>query len=405
MNMMTPFPRRAFIMVIDALGVGAMPDAPDYNDSLECNTLGHIDEHCPQLHLPTLEKLGLGHILPLRHVAATQPPLATVGKLAEHSIGKDTTTGHWEMAGIVLKTPFPTYPNGFPKDVVEAFLTQTGHTAILGNKPASGTTILDELGEEHLATGHPIIYTSADSVWQIAAHVDVIPLPELYRLCNVAREVLRGEHEVSRVIARPFEGAKAGEFKRIGHARHDYAVEPPRQGNYLLAAQAAGVETIGIGKISDIFCGVGIAHSLKSMNNEHGQALMDQLLAGSVPDDAYEAAPLTANLEKPQLVFNNLVETDMNFGHRRDVLGYGKALEAIDERLASFMEAMQPTDLLVITGDHGCDPTAPGSDHTREYTPYIAYSPSREGSVIGTLEGFHHVGKACLEWLNVPLPI
>jgi phosphopentomutase len=401
--MMNTSPRRAFIMVIDALGVGAMPDAPDYNDSLECNTLGHIDKHCPQLNLPTLERLGLGHIIPLRHVSASAPPLAKVGKLAEHSIGKDTTTGHWEMAGIVLEKPFPTYPNGFPPDVVEAFLSQTGCTAILGNKPASGTRILDELGETHLKTGHPIVYTSADSVWQIAAHVDVIPLPELYRLCEVARELLRGEHEVSRVIARPFEGTKAGEFKRIGHARHDYAVEPPHQGNYLLAVQAAGVETIGIGKIKDIFCGVGIGYSLKSMDNSHGQALMQQLLEGSVPSDVWEegAAP---HPEKPQLIFNNLVETDMNFGHRRDVLGYGKALEAIDERLVDFINAMQPTDLLVITGDHGCDPTAPGSDHTREYTPYIAYSPGVEGGHVGTLQGFKHVGKACLEWLSVPVP-
>ena len=254
-----------------------------------------------------------------------------------------------------------------------------------------------------MATGHPIVYTSADSVWQIAAHVDVIPIPELYRLCEIARDILRGEHEVSRVIARPFEGNKPGAFTRIGHARHDYAVEPPHEGNYLLAAQKAGVETIGIGKIKDIFCGVGITASLKSKDNFHGQALMQQLLERKVTAESWEDAH-SADLSKPQLVFNNLVETDMNFGHRRDVVGYGMALEAIDVQLAQFVAAMSPTDLLVITGDHGCDPTAPGSDHTREYTPYIAYSPGNGGEHIGMLEGFHHVGKTCLEWLNAPVP-
>jgi phosphopentomutase len=396
-------PRKAFIMVIDALGVGAMPDAPAYDDSLDVNTLGHIDEHCPHLHLPTLERLGLGHILPLRHVSAQQPPLAQVGKMAEHSRGKDTTTGHWEMAGLVLETPFPTYPNGFPDDVVHAFLARTGCQAILGNIPASGTAILDALGEEHMRTGHPIVYTSADSVWQIAAHVDVIPLERLYALCETARELLRGEHEVSRVIARPFEGPGAGQFKRIGHARHDYAVAPPTENNYLVAAQQAGVSTIGIGKIHDIFCGVGISHTLKSRDNVHGQAVMQQLLENTLPTEAWNPqTPPTS--QAPALIFNNLVETDMNFGHRRDVLGYGQALEAIDVQLARFLEAMRPEDLLVITGDHGCDPTAPGSDHTREYTPYIAYSPALEGGTVGTLEGFHHVGKVCLEWLGVPLP-
>jgi phosphopentomutase len=396
-------PRRAFILVIDALGVGAMPDAPDYHDSLDVNTLGHIDSSVTRLQLPTLEALGLGHLLPLRHVNAVETPLASVAKLAERSKGKDTTTGHWEMAGIVLETPFPTYPEGFRSELVNAFIEQSGCGDILGNKPASGTKILEELGEQHLKTGFPIVYTSADSVWQIACHVDKVPLETLYKWCEIAREILRGEDELSRVIARPFEG-EVGAFRRLGAARHDYAVEPPREGNYLVAAQEAGAQVIGIGKIHDIFCGVGITHSLKSRDNAHGQALMQDLVEGKAELPAYALTTATFEPNAPQLIFNNLVETDMNYGHRRDVEGYAQALEAIDVQLKPFIEAMTADDLLVITGDHGCDPTAPGSDHTREYVPYLAYSPSLKGGVLGTLEGFHHVGKVCLDWLGVDIP-
>jgi phosphopentomutase len=396
-------PRRAFILVIDALGVGAMPDAPDYHDSLDVNTLGHIDSSVTRLQLPTLEALGLGHLLPLRHVNAVETPLASVAKLAEHSKGKDTTTGHWEMAGIVLETPFPTYPDGFRDELVHAFIQQSGCGDILGNKPASGTKILEELGEKHLETGFPIVYTSADSVWQIACHVEKVPLQTLYRWCEIAREILRGDDELSRVIARPFEG-EVGAFRRIGSARHDYAVEPPREGNYLVAAQEAGAQVIGIGKIHDIFCGVGITHSLKSQDNAHGQALMQDLVEGKTDLPTYALTTATFEPNAPQLIFNNLVETDMNYGHRRDVVGYAQALEAIDVQLKPFIDAMTADDLLVITGDHGCDPTAPGSDHTREYVPYLAYSPSLKGGVLGTLEGFHHVGKVCLDWLGVDIP-
>jgi len=390
--------RRAFVVVIDALGVGAMPDAPDYNDSLEANTLGHIDASVDRLHLPTLERLGLGHIIPLRHLSADAPPLAQVGKLAERSKGKDTTTGHWEMMGITLETPFPTYTQGFRKDLVDAFIAQTQCGDILGNKPASGTAILDELGEAHLETGHPIVYTSADSVWQIACHVDKVPLETLYQWCEIAREILRGNDEVSRVIARPFEG-EVGAFRRIGHARHDYAVEPPKEGNYLVQAESAGMQVIGIGKIEDIFCGVGITHSIKSKDNSHGLAILQDLVTHQFPINDFKCRPSVTEETNKQLIFNNLVETDMNYGHRRDVVGYARALEAIDEKLKDFVAAMTDDDLLVITGDHGCDPTAPGSDHTREYTPYIAYSPLQQGGVLGTLDGFHHVGMACLKWL------
>ena len=396
--------RRAFILVIDALGVGAMPDAPDYNDSLSANTLGHIDANVPSLQLPTLEALGLGHIIPLRHIKAVEKPLATVTKLAERSKGKDTTTGHWEMVGIVLETPFPTYPDGFRNELVQAFIQQTGCGDILGNKAASGTKILDELGAKHLETGFPIVYTSADSVWQIACHVDKVPLETLYQWCEIAREILRGDDEVSRVIARPFEG-EIGAFQRMGSARHDYAVEPPRAGNYLSAVEEAGGQVIGIGKIHDIFCGVGITHSLKSRDNVHGQSLMQDLLDGKTDLATYALSKARFNANAPQLIFNNLVETDMNYGHRRDVVGYAHALEAIDLQLKPFVDAMTADDLLVITGDHGCDPTASGSDHTREYVPYLAYSPSLAGGVLATLDGFHHVGKVCLDWLGVDIPV
>ena len=394
-------PKRAFIVVIDALGVGAMPDAPDYGDALTANTLGNIDANVDALNLPTLAKLGLGNILPLQHVAVDATPTGSWGKLAEQSIGKDTTTGHWEMMGITLETPFPTYPNGFPDELVQAFIAQTGCQGILGNKPASGTKILDELGEEHLKTGFPIVYTSADSVWQIACHVDVTPLETLYRWCEIARALLVGEHEVSRVIARPFQGSVAEGFRRLGSARHDYAVPPP-SATILDQAKQQGVQTIGVGKIHDIFCGVGITHTIHTDNNAHGLSVIEALVKSEInlAEFACNQSTIT-DATANQLVFINLVETDMNYGHRRDVTGYARALEAIDERLAGIVAELQPTDLLIITGDHGCDPTAPGSDHTREYVPFLAFTPnSPTGEAVGTLQGFAHVGRLALQWVQ-----
>ncbi|MFM7389966.1 MAG: phosphopentomutase [Vampirovibrionales bacterium] len=391
--------RRAFVVVIDALGVGAMPDAPAYNDSLTCNTLGNIDANAP-LALPTLEKLGLGHILPLTQVQAVPNFTAQVAKLAELSVGKDTTTGHWEMMNVLLPEPFPTYPEGFPPDVVEAFLAQTGLQGILGNKPASGTAILDELGQQHLETGFPIIYTSADSVWQVAAHTSITPLETLYQWCEISREILRGQHEVSRVIARPFEGDATTGFKRLGSYRKDYAVEPQSEGNVLVELNTAGIPTLSIGKIQDIFCNVGISHHIKSKDNPHGLQILQDLVSQRLAFDSLATAdcPETLKQASQQLIFINLVETDMNYGHRRDVVGYANALEVIDTALAEFVTAMTPDDLLILTGDHGCDPTAPGSDHTREYVPMIAYSPSLPPQQQGTLHGFNHVGQLAKQW-------
>lgn len=391
--------KRAFIVVIDALGVGAMPDFAQYNDAPNANTLGNIDANSP-LHLPTLAQLGLGNILPLQQVPYTPNAIGSWGKLAEQSIGKDTTTGHWEMMGITLETPFPTYPQGFPESITKAFIEQTGCKAILGNKPASGTAILEELGEAHLQTGYPIIYTSADSVWQIACHVDKVPLPTLYQWCEIARNILVGEHEVSRVIARPFQGNATTGFKRLGSARHDYAVAPP-QPTILEQTMQHGITTIGVGKIKDIFCDKGITHSIHTNDNPHGLQVIEDLVANRLFLQEFACDDTFTPSSPNQLVFINLVETDMNYGHRRDVTGYAKALEAIDTKLAQILPQLHPTDLLILTGDHGCDPTAPGSDHTREYVPFLAYTPNNPvGQNLGTLQGFQHVGALAHHWLT-----
>ena len=400
---MTSSLKRAFVIVIDAFGCGAMPDAEAFSDSLNVNTLGSIDREATSLSLPNLERLGLGHIIPLKQVKAVEHPIGSYGKMAERSIGKDTTTGHWEMAGIYLDKPFPTYPDGFPPEVVDAFLQATGCEKILGNIPASGTAIIESLGAEHLETGHPIVYTSADSVWQIAAHVDKIPLDTLYLWCEKAREVLRGEHEVSRVIARPFEG-EPGAFKRIGGSRKDYAVLPPTQ-TALTQAKKLGAPVVAVGKIEDIFCADGVTHSIHTNSNAHGLSVTEELIQNTLDLNTLDLNQKTlddyAHPDK-QFIFINLVETDMNYGHRRDVEGYARALEAIDHPLGRFIDQLGEGDLLLITADHGCDPTAPGSDHTREYVPILLYNKTLGANNLGTRESFADVGKTVLNWLELP---
>lgn len=393
--------KRVFVLVIDALGVGALPDAAAYHDSDRVNTLGNIDAVVEGLSMPHMASLGLGHITPMRHVPAIAQPKGFYGKMAEYSQGKDTTTGHWEMMGIYLETPFRIYPQGFPPELIEAFITQTGCQGILGNIPASGTAIIDELGQKHLETGYPIVYTSADSVFQIAAHVEKVPLKTLYTWCQVARELLQGEHEVSRVIARPFIGP-SGQFERLGGDRRDYAVPPPAE-NCLRLIQAAGGVVLGIGKIEDIFCQTGMTHAIHTQGNRHGLDITGQAIRGELalaPLDV-SSQPLSAyNLDK-QFIFVNLVDTDMKYGHRRDPVGYARALEEIDATLGDYLTAMGPGDLLMITGDHGCDPTAPGSDHTREYVPILMYSPALSGGPLGTRASFADVGKTVLHWLQI----
>ena len=348
-------------MVLDSVGIGPLPDAGEYGDAGR-NTLGHIARSRP-LALPNLMRLGLANIEPLEHLTPPAMPVASFGKGATHSPGKDTTTGHWEMAGIWLEQAFPVYPHGFPRELIEAFERAIGRR-VLGNKPASGTEILKELGEEHLHTGFPIVYTSADSVFQIAAHEDIIPVTELYRMCEIARKMLDGPHRVGRVIARPFAGAP-GNFVRT-ERRHDYAVEPPRPMLLDVLAERH-VPVLGIGKIHDIYNGRGVENYATTKNNTDGMEKMHAALA-----------------QQPRgLIFANLVDFDMLYGHRKDVEGFARSLEEFDSLLGPFLASLGADDLLLITADHGCDPDLawPSTDHSREYVPILAYSSARRGGV------------------------
>ncbi len=351
---------RVIWIVLDSVGVGAMPDATQYGDDPTSDTLGNLARARP-LHLPNLERMGLGNLKPLDSVPQAASPTAAYGKCALQSPGKDTTTGHWEMVGIHLEQPFPLFPNGFPREVMEPFEARIGRAAI-GNCSASGTEIIRELGEEHMRTGSPIVYTSADSVFQIAAHEDVVPLWELYRMCEVARDILRGPWEVGRVIARPFTGSP-GAFTRTPN-RHDYAVPPPK-GMLLDRLDDAGVEVFSVGKIFDVFLGRGIHDHVKTKSNADGMF-----------------QTLKAMTEVPAgLIFVNLVDFDQQYGHRNDVEGYGGALEEFDRWLPEFLNQLGPGDLVVITADHGCDPTTVSTDHSREYVPLLVYGKRLKGGI------------------------
>ncbi|GGH24931.1 phosphopentomutase [Paenibacillus segetis] len=344
------------VIVLDSVGIGELPDAKKYGDE-GAHTLGHILEKVPQTKLPNLQKLGLGNIATLPNLSPVESPMASYGKMAEVSTGKDTMTGHWELMGLKINTPFQTYPDGFPRDLIARFEAETGRKMI-GNKPASGTEILDELGAEHMRTGAWIVYTSADSVFQIAAHEEIIPLSELYRACEIARRLtLEPEHTVGRVIARPFVGTP-GDFKRTPN-RHDYAVKPPEP-TVLNALKNAGKDVVSVGKINDIFSGEGITASHPTKSNSHGIqetiTLMGQDFTG--------------------LLFTNLVDFDSLYGHRRDPEGYARALEEFDAALPDLLSKVGDQDLLVITADHGNDPIHAGTDHTREYVPLLVYNPA-----------------------------
>jgi phosphopentomutase len=348
-----PFHRIIWI-VLDSVGIGELPDAADYGD-VGRNTLGHIAASRP-LQIPTLVGLGLANIAPLTHLTPSASPTASYGKGATRSPGKDTTTGHWEMAGIWLDQAFPIYKQGFPADLIAEFERQIGR-ATIGNKPASGTEIIKELGEEHVRTGKPIVYTSGDSVFQIAAHEDVIPVPELYRMCEIARKLLDGPHRVGRVIARPFTGTP-GNFTRTSR-RHDYAVDPPRP-MLLDVLQDRGVPVFGIGKIHDIYNGRGVGDYVTTKNNADG---MEKLTSA-------------VRNRRQGLIFCNLVDFDMLYGHRKDVEGFAKSLEEFDFALRKFLALLGTGDLVLITADHGCDPDPrwETTDHSREYVPILAYA-------------------------------
>ena len=394
--------KRAIIMVIDSMGCGAMPDCRDYNDIPECNTLCNVAKANGGLKLPTMQKMGIGNLGDVAGVAKEQNPIAQYGIMREVSKGKDTTTGHWEIAGLVLDEPFKVYPQGFPSDVIDKFIEKTGCGGILGNYPASGTKIIEDLNEEHHKTKFPIIYTSADSVFQIAVDVDVIPLEELYRMCHIAREILVGEHNVSRVIARPYHIVD-GKPARISKDRRDFSVEPtkPTMLNEILNA---GGRVVGIGKIEDIFVKSGISHAIHTGSNKEGLELTLKAVDNSLP---LENIKIAESKEPPacELIFTNLVDTDMLYGHRNNWQGYGAAIEEIDAYLPQIMDKMTEDDILFITADHGCDPTVPGTDHTREQVPLLVYSKNQDFNKkpknLGLIPTFAYIADEVKNWLGM----
>jgi phosphopentomutase len=374
---------RACVIVLDAVGAGELPDADQYGDE-GSNTLANVAKAVGGLDLPNLEALGLGNVEPLQGCPPQPGAPAVAGRLIERSKGKDTTTGHWELMGVVTAQAFPTYPHGFPHDVIDPFMHRTGR-GVLGNKAASGTEIIQELGEEHQETGKWIVYTSADSVFQIAAHEATVPLDELYEACRIAREILTGKHAVGRVIARPFEGTP-GNYTRTPN-RHDFSLEP-RRPNYLTLVREAGRTVHGVGKISDIFAGCDIDESHPTKSNIEGIQQTEKLLQ---------------ELDEG-LVFVNLVETDSLWGHRNDPVNFHRCLQDFDRRLPDLLEALRPGDLLILTSDHGCDPTTPSTDHSREHAMLVAYVAGRNAA--GQIhEGeFADVGATVNAWLEGKAP-
>ncbi|HBV96886.1 MAG: phosphopentomutase [Peptococcaceae bacterium BICA1-7] len=367
---------RVIIIVLDSVGIGSLPDAFRYGDE-GSNTLGNCAHAVNGLNMPQMEKLGLGNLGDFMGIGPSGDPAGAYGKMACQSPGKDTTTGHWEISGIILNRPFPVYPNGFPREIIDQFIQRTG-VEILGNKAASGTEIIKELGEEHVRTGRPIVYTSADSVFQIAAHEEVIPLERLYEMCRIARAILTGENAVGRVIARPFTG-EPGNFVRTMN-RHDFSLEPGP--NILTQMSGEGLPVLAVGKISDIFSGVGITRAIHTTNNTEGVDRTVELIRDGGRG----------------LIFTNLVEFDMVYGHRNDPRGYARALEEFDRRIPEITGALNKNDILIITADHGCDPTTPGTDHSREYVPLIITGNSvRPGVNLGIRQTFADVAATLAE--------
>ena len=376
---------RIILIVLDSVGAGALPDAGEYGDE-GSDTLGNTARAVGGLHLPHLGKLGLGNLHPVAGVPAVESPAGAYGRMAEISKGKDTTIGLWELTGIYSPTPLPTFPNGFPPEIITPFEKRTGRIA-LGNKVASGTVIIEELGVEHMRTGNPIAYTSADSVFQVAAHEEIIPIDELYRICRIARELLAGQHNVGRVIARPFIG-EPGSFVRTDR-RRDFSAPPPAP-TILDRLTEAGYPVMGVGKIEDIFAGQGISRAIHTHDIMDG---VDQTLAGM------KDAPRG-------LIFTNLVDFDMRYGHRNNPRGYADALEAFDRRLPQILGALRPADLLMLTADHGCDPTTPSTDHSREYVPVLVTGPrARAGVDLGIRETFSDVAATIADLFHLgPIP-
>ena len=373
--------KRVFLIVLDSFGVGNAPDAAAFRDE-GSHTLAAIANH-PNFNAPNLQKMGMFNIEGTPADKAVAEPIAAFGRIQEQSMGKDTTIGHWEIAGVVSPKPLPTYPNGFPQELLEEFEKQTGRKAIC-NLPYSGTDVIRDYGEEHLKTGALIVYTSADSVFQIAANEAIVPVEELYRYCEIARKLLHDEHAVGRVIARPFEGDCAENFRRTTR-RHDYSLQPPKD-TMLDYLQKAGKDTIGVGKIYDIFDGKGISETHRTTGNKHGMETTLEL----------------AKRDFDGLAFINLVDFDMLYGHRNDVAGYAAAATEFDGQLAELMDLMQPEDLLMITADHGCDPSTPSTDHSREMVPLLIYGKGvKAGTNLGTVQSFGSIAATVCEFLGV----
>ena len=373
--------KRAILVVMDSLGVGELPDADLYGD-IGSHTLDNTYKACGGLKIDNLESLGFGNIEGVKYLNKVENPMGAYGKLAERSRGKDTVTGHWEIAGVILDTPLNTYPNGFSDDIINEFLEKVNKKGILGNCVASGTEIIERLGDEHVKTGYPIIYTSADSVFQIAAHEDVIPLDELYKMCEIAREMLVGDNIVGRVIARPFTGGN-GKYTRTSN-RRDYALDPFSK-TMLEYLKEDGKEVACVGKIEDIYNHKGVTKAIHIKDNMDG---VDQTL--KYMDEVKEG-----------LIFTNLVDFDMLFGHRNDPKGYGNAIEELDKRLPELFEKMTDEDILILTADHGCDPTTESTDHSREYIPILVYGKNIEPINIGIRNSFTDIGKSILDYFNI----
>lgn len=377
---------RVIWIVIDSVGIGALPDAENFGDSKDVSTLGNIFKEYPDIQIPNMRKLGIGNIEGVDFFEDEKEPIGCFGKCKEMSQGKDTTTGHWEMTGIIVDKPFKTFEHGFSKEIIEEFEKKTGRK-VVGNKPASGTVIIDEYGEHQIRTGDIIVYTSADSVFQIAANEEVIPLEELYSMCKIAREIMMGDNAVARVIARPFTGKKTGEFVRTSN-RRDYSLDPFGP-TVLDNIKESGLEVLAVGKIEDIFNGKGITEAIHTKSNMDG---VDETLNYMKQDNK-------------GLIYSNLVDFDSKYGHRRDPEGYKKALEEFDNRLPEIISNMREDDILIINADHGNDPTYKGTDHTREYIPVMVYgSKIKKGFNLGIKDTFADIGATVADVLDVKLP-
>lgn len=391
--------KRAIVMVIDSMGTGAMPDCKEFNDTPQCNTLKHVCEFNNGLNVPNMEKMGLGNIQDYKGIKKVENPTAQYGIMEEKSKGKDTTTGHWEMAGLISNKPFATFPNGFPDKLIEKFIKETKCGGILANIPASGTAIIAELNDEHHKTKFPIVYTSADSVFQIAVDTDIIPLETLYEWSKTARRILdEDDWNVSRVIARPYKVID-GKPTRISKDRRDYSMVPSH--TVLNEIKDKGGKVIAIGKIEDIFCKSGITHAIHTGSNKEGLELTLKAVKNNLDLDSIAYPSNVKTFNDKTFIFTNLVDTDMLYGHRNDAKGYGKAIEEIDTYVDDIVNAMNEDDLLIITADHGCDPTVEGTDHTREYVPILVYNKTIKGENLGMIKGFDYIADRIKKWLNI----